>query len=88
MSREFAPSFTKVIGTDPSEVMVTQARSSTKEPNVEFRQGMAEDMGFIEDGSLDMLVAGQAAHCRRHVDSVGFTDFIRVRLFEIMASLK
>jgi len=62
ISREFAPSFSHVIGTDPSPVMVKQSISSTKEPNVEFRQASAEDLSFVADGSLDMVVAGQAAH--------------------------
>lgn len=45
--------------------MIAQARSSTptsQYPNVTFRQASAEDLEFIEDGSLDMVVAGQAAH--------------------------
>jgi len=45
--------------------MVTQARSSTPSaqyPNISFSQGSAEDLSEIEDGSLDMVVAGQAAH--------------------------
>ncbi|KAF4613375.1 hypothetical protein G7Y89_g15512 [Cudoniella acicularis] len=64
ISRELAPSFTKVIGTDPSPTMITQAKSSTPSSlsNVSFCQASAEDLSFIEDGSLDMVVAGQAAH--------------------------
>lgn len=43
--------------------MVTQAQStSSSYTNVEFKQGNAEDLSTIEDGSLDMVVAGQAAH--------------------------
>jgi len=64
ISRELAPSFTRVIGTDPSAVMVAQAQRTTPPTlsNVSFRQASAEDLGFIEDGTLDMVVAGQAAH--------------------------
>ncbi|KAH8775074.1 putative Trans-aconitate 3-methyltransferase [Hyaloscypha finlandica] len=65
ISRELSPSFTKIIATDPSNAMITQAISSTPEEqysNIEFRQASAEDLSFIEDGSLDMVVAGQAAH--------------------------
>lgn len=63
ISRELASSFTKVLGTDPSAVMVTQAQStSSSYKNVEFKQGNAEDLSMIKDGSLDMVVAGQAAH--------------------------
>jgi len=43
--------------------MIAQAKSSSAQyPNIEFRQASAEDLGFVEDGTLDMVVAGQAAH--------------------------
>jgi len=45
--------------------MITQAissSSSTQYPNIKFKQASAEDLSFIEDGALDMVVAGQAAH--------------------------
>jgi len=45
--------------------MIAQARSSTPSsqyPNITFRQASAEDLEFVEDESLDMVVAGQAAH--------------------------
>lgn len=42
--------------------MVKQAVSTTKEANVKFRQAFAEDLDFVEDRSLDLVVAGQAAH--------------------------
>ena len=52
-----------MIGTDPSEPMVKQATaSSSAYKNITFRAGSAEDLSGIEDGSLDMVVAGQAAH--------------------------
>ncbi|KAG9229757.1 putative Trans-aconitate 3-methyltransferase [Amylocarpus encephaloides] len=64
ISRELAPSFTRVMGIDPSPSMVKQAISSTPSSfsNISFREASAEDLSFIEDGSLDMVVAGQAAH--------------------------
>ncbi|RDL38876.1 S-adenosyl-L-methionine-dependent methyltransferase [Venustampulla echinocandica] len=64
ISREFAPFFTRVLGTDPSPSMVEQAKSSTPSSllNISFRQASAEDLSFVEDGTLDMVVAGQAAH--------------------------
>ena len=88
ISRALSPHFDRVIGTDPSAKMITQAISSTpfcnegagggsnqdtdkaaenagekeKFPNVEFRQASAEDLWFVQDGELDMAVAGQAAH--------------------------
>lgn len=44
--------------------MVKQAQSTTPSQyaNVEFRQASAEDLSDVTDGSLDMVVAGQAAH--------------------------
>ncbi|KAH8804920.1 Trans-aconitate methyltransferase-like protein [Xylogone sp. PMI_703] len=62
VSRALAPSFGQVIGIDPSNVMVDQTQSMTKEVNVTFRSGPAENLDFISDGELDMVVAGQAAH--------------------------
>ncbi|PMD47189.1 S-adenosyl-L-methionine-dependent methyltransferase [Hyaloscypha variabilis F] len=65
ISRELSPSFTRIIATDPSNAMITQAIASSpkaKYPNIEFRQASAEDLSFLEDGSVDMVVAGQAAH--------------------------
>ena len=44
--------------------MIGQAKTSAKDgfPNVTFHQSAAESLPFIEDGSVDMIVAGQAAH--------------------------
>jgi hypothetical protein len=45
--------------------MITQAKatsSSSEYSNITFSPGSAEDLSEIEDGSLDMVVAGQAAH--------------------------
>ncbi len=45
--------------------MIDQAQSSSPKveyPNVEFREASAESSPFLEDGSVDMVVAGQAAH--------------------------
>ena len=42
--------------------MVAQAKASTAEPNITYRQAGAEDLSFIADRSLDLVVAGQAAH--------------------------
>lgn len=47
---------------DPSAGMVAQAKQMTKETNIDFKQGSAEDLDFVPDASLDMAVAGQAAH--------------------------
>ena len=45
--------------------MIEQARSSTSKqeyPNVESREAKAEQSPFLSDGSVDMVVAGRAAH--------------------------
>jgi trans-aconitate 3-methyltransferase len=42
--------------------MVTQARSSTPEKNISFRQSPAEDLHFLPDGSVDLVISTQAAH--------------------------
>jgi hypothetical protein len=44
--------------------MVNQAKASTPRSftNISFHEASAENLSFIEDGSLDMVVAGQAAH--------------------------
>lgn len=45
--------------------MVQQARTSTSNneyPNVTFREAAAESMPFLQDGSVDMITSGQAAH--------------------------
>jgi hypothetical protein len=62
MSRNMSPYFSRVIGVDPSAAMVKQATESTQESNVSYRQGGAEDLSFVEDNSVDLVIAGQAAH--------------------------
>ena len=51
--------------TDPSEGMIKQAQQSTPKdqyPHVEFHVASAESLPFLETNSVDMVVAGQAAH--------------------------
>jgi SAM-dependent methyltransferase len=63
ISRELSPHFNTVLGTDPSPPMIAQAQSSsTKYPNITFEVGTSEDLSSIPDASVDMVVAGQAAH--------------------------
>jgi SAM-dependent methyltransferase len=50
--------FSKVVGVDPSSVMLA---SATKKTKVEYRVGFAETLP-VEDHSVDLLTAGQAAH--------------------------
>lgn len=43
--------------------MIKQATSSSESyRNVSFRTGLAQDLDFLEDGSVDFICAGQAAH--------------------------
>ncbi|KAK8080363.1 hypothetical protein PG997_008181 [Apiospora hydei] len=62
ISRELSPHFASVTAVDPSAGMVAQAKKTTTINNIQFRQGNAEDLTFVADKSLDMVVAGQAAH--------------------------
>lgn len=57
-----ASRFDRVIGTDPSLGMIKQAKDQSTESNVEFRQGSAESTPFLDEGEVDCIVAGQAAH--------------------------
>jgi trans-aconitate 3-methyltransferase len=63
--RSLAGAFDKVLGTDPSQGMIMQAESATRKdeyPNIDFVQASAESLPFLDDSSVDMVVAGQAAH--------------------------
>ena len=63
ISRELSQQFKTVLGTDPSSSMIAQAKSiSSTYKNVSFEIGSCEDLSDIQDGSLDMVVSGQAAH--------------------------
>ncbi|KAL2148979.1 hypothetical protein VTH82DRAFT_1665 [Thermothelomyces myriococcoides] len=68
VARSLAPHFSSVIGLDPSAGMVQQARrlvaseGGSISTRITFRQGGAEDLSFLADGSVDCAVAGQAAH--------------------------
>ncbi|KAI2602235.1 S-adenosyl-L-methionine-dependent methyltransferase [Hypoxylon sp. NC1633] len=62
IARHLKPHFKSVIAIDPSAGMIAQAQQTTTDPEITFRQGSAEDLSFLPDGSVDMAVAGQAAH--------------------------
>ncbi|KAI9709876.1 MAG: hypothetical protein M1812_007584 [Candelaria pacifica] len=65
VARYLSSTFAQVLGTDPSRGMIEQAQTSTSAaefPNVEFREASAESLPFIRDDSVDLVVAGQAAH--------------------------
>lgn len=58
LSTLLAARFARVIATDPSAAQIGKARPH---PGVEYRQSSAEASG-LEDGSVDLAVAAQAAH--------------------------
>lgn len=62
IARYLKPHFKSVIAIDPSAGMIAQAQQTTTDSDITFRQGGAEDLDFLPDGSVDMAVAGQAAH--------------------------
>lgn len=71
VARSLGVHFARVVGLDPSEGMVSTARSlggttSTSEP-IRFELSTAEDLGTnlaqpIQDESVDLITAGNAAH--------------------------
>ncbi|KAA1475819.1 S-adenosyl-L-methionine-dependent methyltransferase [Dentipellis sp. KUC8613] len=62
--------FSRVIGVDPSAKMLEGARESAADTaagidsktKFEFVQSAAEELPFLEDGSVDLLVAAQSSH--------------------------
>ena len=62
VSRALAPSFASVFALDPSAGMVEQAKKLTTDPKVTVRQGFSHEIAFLQDKSIDCVVAGQAAH--------------------------
>ena len=65
VARYISKFFSKVIGTDPSDGMIEQAHSLTARddyPNLSFRDSFAERLTFLEKQTVDLVVAGQAAH--------------------------
>ncbi|KAI1097681.1 S-adenosyl-L-methionine-dependent methyltransferase [Jackrogersella minutella] len=62
IARSLRPHFKSVFAIDPSAGMIAQAQQTTTDPEITFRQSSAEDLKFLSDGSVDMAVAGQAAH--------------------------
>ncbi|KAM0432810.1 hypothetical protein ACHAPT_004512 [Fusarium lateritium] len=62
-ARELSPRFARAIAIDPSAGMIEQAmQSNTQNSKLSFRQGSAEDLSFLPGHSVDLAVAGQAAH--------------------------
>ncbi|KAI9654538.1 MAG: hypothetical protein M1821_006628 [Bathelium mastoideum] len=63
--RALSSSFKQVIGTDPSPGMISQARSLTPNaeyPHITYEVAPAEELPFVQQESVDVVVAAQAAH--------------------------
>lgn len=62
---ELSP-FQKIIGVDPSAKMIEQATknaATTGLPGqIEYKQSAAEELPFLEDGSVDFVSAGSCLH--------------------------
>lgn len=62
IARELSPHFAKTIATDPSAGMVAQAKGMTDDSKIVIQHANAEDLSFLPDKSVDLVVSGQAAH--------------------------
>lgn len=55
--------FKSVIGVDASETQIEEARNAGAEyEGLSYRVGSAQDLGFQEDGSVDLITIAQALH--------------------------
>jgi SAM-dependent methyltransferase len=61
LARLLAMRASSVVGTDPSEQMLEEARAIGGPDGLRFAAGSAEEIGF-EDGALDLVTAGQCWH--------------------------
>lgn len=76
-TKPLAPNFQRVVGTDPSEGMVMAAlEDGDTQANVEYTVNSAEDLGFLGDRSVDLVVSGQAAHWFDH--AAWFREMARI----------
>ena len=59
-----ADKFTEAVGCDPSSGMVENARLAAEQPDVvrkpSFVVSSAESLGFLENSSVDMAIAGKS----------------------------
>lgn len=62
VSRELVSQFDVVHAADPSAGMVAEATRLTSDPKIRIHQAGAEKLPFLPDRSVDVAVAGQAAH--------------------------
>lgn len=68
MAVELSKSFDKVTGLDPEEGMVGAGLQPDSGKRITYSVGTAEhlDAAGIEDNSVDLIVAGEAAHYFNH----------------------
>ncbi|KAI5920603.1 S-adenosyl-L-methionine-dependent methyltransferase [Camillea tinctor] len=63
IARDLSPYFASVVAIDPSPGMIAEARRRTDLPAVSLFQGGVDDISVLmHSASVDMAVAGQAAH--------------------------
>ncbi|KAI9933665.1 hypothetical protein ASPWEDRAFT_138417 [Aspergillus wentii DTO 134E9] len=63
VARYLSPHFDRVIGSDPSAGMIQEAKNLSSEyTNISFHQASAERSDFVNDNSVDLVVAAQASH--------------------------
>lgn len=60
-TRPWAPRAERVVGIDPSEDMLVAARTSTADPNIDYRLGTGQRT-LLEDASADIVSCSSAAH--------------------------
>ena len=79
MTEELYKKLYKVIGTDPSEKMLSAVHvpeAKDGKPPIEYKVASAEDLSFIESNTVDLVTAGQAAHWFNHEKS--FPELVRI----------
>jgi trans-aconitate 3-methyltransferase len=79
VTEELYKKFDKVIGTDPSEKMLSVVQvpaAKNGKPPIDYKVASAEDLSFIPSNSVDMVTSGQAAHWFKHEKS--FPEIARI----------
>ncbi|GKZ29455.1 hypothetical protein AbraIFM66950_005011 [Aspergillus brasiliensis] len=63
VARALATHFDSILGVDPSESMLKEARrAQTRLSNIQYHQSKAESLPFIASKTVDLVIACQAAH--------------------------
>jgi trans-aconitate 3-methyltransferase len=69
ISLTLSSQFSRVIGIDPSPIMIQNASSTSSLPsNLTFLVRSADDLKFIDDETVDLVVSGTAAQYFPHPD--------------------